>query len=129
MTIEPETLRLLHGTDDPIPELHPLRAGPVSLLLDGVDLRYLRSGSTELVRRVYVAVRDVDWDTVPGVVSGLEVEKEDDAFRVTFDVVHDRREVDFRWRGTITGEPSGRVEYVLDGVAGKGFPFNRIGIC
>ncbi|HET9241958.1 MAG TPA: hypothetical protein VFN99_00855, partial [Gaiella sp.] len=47
----------------------------------------------------------------------------------TFDVVHDRREVDFRWRGTITGEPSGRVEYVLDGVAGKGFPFNRIGIC
>jgi D-apionolactonase len=129
MTIAPESLRILHGTDAPIPELRPLRAGPVSLLLDGVDLRYLRSGGTELVRRVYVAVRDVDWDTVPGVVSGLEVEEEDDGFRVTFEVVHDRREIDFSWRGTITGEASGRVEYLLDGRARKGFPFNRIGIC
>ena len=61
----------------PSPEMRALRAGPVTMLLDGVDLRYLRIGGTELVRRVYAAVRDVDWDTVPGVVSGLEVEQRD----------------------------------------------------
>lgn len=129
MTVPTESLRLLHGTETGVPDLRPLRAGPVTLLLDGVDLRYLRIGDTELVRRVYVAVRDVDWDTVPGVVSGLEVDESDDAFRISFEVRHARREIDFGWRGSIVGDASGRVEYVLDGEAGQGFPFNRIGIC
>lgn len=129
MTASPQSLRLLHGTDAPVARLRTLRAGPVTLLLDGVDLRYLRIGGTELIRRVYVAVRDVDWDTVPGVVSGLEVEEEDRGFRVSFEVRHARREVDFAWRGTITGDASGRVEYALDGRAGEVCPHNRIGIC
>ena len=78
MTMTAERLRLLHGSAAPIAEMRPLRAGHMTMLLDGVDLRYLRLGDTELVRRVYVAVRDVDWDTVPGTVSGLEVEQADD---------------------------------------------------
>ena len=99
------------------------------MLLDGIDLRYLRIGGTELVRRVYAAVRDVDWDTVPGVVSGLEIEESDDGFRVEFDVRHARREVDFAWHGTIIGTDTGRIEYVFDGCAGAAFPFGRIGLC
>ena len=100
-TITPERLRLLHGTDAPLANMRLLHAGPATLLLDGVDLRYLRLGSIELVRRVYAAVRDRDWDTVPGAVSGVEVTDSDDGFRVEFDVRHARREVDFSWHGTI----------------------------
>lgn len=129
MTMTAERLRLLHGSAAPIAEMRPLRAGHMTMLLDGVDLRYLRLGDTELVRRVYVAVRDVDWDTVPGTVSGLEVEQADKSFRVDFDVRHARREIDFSWHGTITGEESGRVEVVLDGRAEDVLPYNRIGIC
>ena len=129
MTLTPDRLRLLHGTDAPFADMRLLRAGPATVLLDGVDLRYLRIGGTELVRRVYAAVRDVDWDTVPGVVSGLEIEESDDGFRVEFDVRHARREVDFAWHGTITGAVTGRVEYVFDGRAGAAFPFGRIGLC
>jgi len=55
--ISPDRLRLLHGSDAPIPEPRSLRAGPVTMLLDGVDLRYIRVGRTEIVRRVYAAVR------------------------------------------------------------------------
>ena len=129
MTLTPDRLRLLHGTDAPFADMRLLRAGPATVLLDGVDLRYLRIGGTELVRRVYAAVRDVDWDTVPGVVSGLEIEESDDGFRVEFDVRHARREVDFAWHGTITGRYTGRIEYVFDGCAGAAFPFGRIGLC
>src|SRR5512132_392388 len=128
-TIAPERLRLLHGTDAPLTELRLLRAGSVSLLLDGIDLRYLRIGGTELVRRVYTAVRDVDWDTVPAAVSGFELEEGDESFRVGFDARHMRGEIDFSWHGTITGDASGRVEYLFDGVAQSGFLYNRIVIC
>ena len=129
MSISHDRLRLLHGTDAPFSEMRTLRAGPVSMLLDGIDLRYLRIGGTELVRRIYPAVRDVDWDTVPGDVSGLELDESEDGFRLEFDARHARREVDFSWHGTITGDESGRVEFVFDGRAEKVCPYNRIGIC
>jgi D-apionolactonase len=122
-------LRLLHGTAEPFQELRPLRAGPVSLCLDGIDLRYLRVGGIELVRRIYTAVRDVNWDTVPGAVSNFRLEEQDAGFRAEFDVRHARGEVDFAWHGTIAGDESGRIEFVFDGRAEIGFPYNRIGIC
>jgi hypothetical protein len=129
MSTTPDRLRLLHGTEAPLPELRPLRAGPVSLLLDGIDLRYLRIGDTELVRRVYSAVRDVDWDTVPAEISGYEVDAADSGFRVEFDARHARGEIDFEWHGTIAGDASGRIEYLFDGRARSLSPYNRIGLC
>src|SRR3954462_15937875 len=128
MTLTPDRLRLLHGTDAPVADMRLLRAGPATVLLDGVDLRYLRIGGTELVRRVYAAVRDVDWDTVPGTVCGLEIEESDDSFRVEFDVRHARRELDCSWHGTIVGTDAGRIDYVFDGSALAAFPFARIGL-
>jgi D-apionolactonase len=128
-TLSPERLRLLHGSADPLPQMRALRAGPVSLLLDGIDLRYLRIGGTELVRRVYAAVRDVDWDTVPADVSNLELDEGADGFRLEFDARHARREIDFSWHGTIVGDSSGRVEVVFDGRANGPLPYNRIGLC
>ncbi len=129
MTMTPDRLRLLHGTDAPLSEMRTLRAGPVTMLLDGVDLRYLRIGGTELVRRVYTAVRDVDWDTVPCAISGFQVKEGDGGFRLEFDARHSRGEIDFSWRGTISGDASGRVEFVFDGQAAQLCPYNRIGIC
>ena len=57
---------LLHGSTEAPSEMRMLRAGPVTVLLDDVDLRYMRIGRTELVRRIYAAVRDRNWNTVPG---------------------------------------------------------------
>jgi hypothetical protein len=129
MTMPRDRLRLLHGTDEPLAEFRALQAGPVSLLLDGVDLRYLKIGGTELVRRLYTAVRDEDWDTVPGVVSGLTLDERPRGFRLEFDVRHARREMDFMWHGTVTGDESGRVEFLFAGRTEHDLAYNRIGIC
>lgn len=86
MSGDSERLRVLHGTAAPLAEPRPLRAGPVALLLDGIDLRYLRIGEREIVRRVYAAVRDIDWNTVPGIVSDLAIEEKPDSFHVEFEV-------------------------------------------
>ena len=129
MTISPDRLRLLHGTDAPFPELRVLRAGPARALLDGIDLRYVCIGRTELVRRIYVAVRDRNWNTIPGEVSGLEVDARDDSFDLHFSVRHRAHDIDFSWQGAISGDADGRITYGLDGVAERDLQYNRIGIC
>jgi hypothetical protein len=120
---------VLHGRDEPAQELVPLRAGPLTAMLDGVDLRYVRLGGIELVRRIYAAVRDQNWNTIPGVAAGCEIDARDDGFEVRFDVRHANDELDFSWRGTITGTADGRIVFSLDGEAGRDFPYNRIGFC
>jgi D-apionolactonase len=129
MTISLDHLRLLHGTDAPFPELRVLRAGPARALLDGIDLRYVSIGRTELVRRIYVAVRDRNWNTIPGEVSGLELEERDDSFELRFSVRHRSEDIDFSWDGAVSGAADGRISYGLDGVAERDLQYNRIGIC
>jgi hypothetical protein len=120
---------LLHGTTEAPREMPVLRAGSVTVLLDGVDLRYMRIGRTELVRRVYAAVRDRNWNTVPGTISGLEIDARDDSFDVRFHVRHTSGDVDFSWDGAISGDVAGRITLSFDGRAERDMEYNRIGLC
>jgi hypothetical protein len=128
-TMTSNRLRLLHGSDAPPPTLRVLRAGPARVVLDGIDLRYVSIARTELVRRIYVAVRDRNWNTIPGEVSGLELDARDDSFDLHFSVRHVAPDIDFSWQGAISGDPDGRITYSLEGVAGSDLQYNRIGIC
>ena len=94
-----------------------------------VDLRYVRLGRVELVRRIYAAVRDQNWNTIPGVVSDYDVDAREDSFTVRFAVRHTNPEIDFSWVGAIVGTPEGLITFSLDGNAGVEFVYNRIGFC
>lgn len=120
---------LLHGRDEPLQELRPLRAGPLCVMLDGVDLRYVRLGDLELVRRIYVAVRDRNWNTIPGEASEVVVREHQDSFDVRFRVRHTSRDTDFSWDGRIVGTADGRVTFRMDGWAERDMLYNRIGFC
>jgi hypothetical protein len=120
--------RAWHGTDQPPDQRRELVAGPLRVLLVGPDVRYVRFGSVELVQRVYVAVRDTAWNTVPGVLVGLEVLQRDDSFEVRFRQSHRLGDVDFEWQGTITGTAEGMLTYEMDGVPLTSFRHNKIGL-
>jgi D-apionolactonase len=120
---------LYYGEERPLPPQQSLRAGPLSLLFEGGDLRYLRWGDREILRRVYVAVRDRNWGTVPGSLANLQVQTTRDTFRISFDVEHRREEIDFAWMGTITGDAEGTIQFKMDGEARSTFLRNRIGFC
>lgn len=120
---------LVHGRDEPLQELRPLRAGPLRAMLDGVDLRYVRLGELELVRRIYVAVRDRNWNTIPGVASEVDVRELEDAFEVSFHVKHVSHDTAFWWEGTISGTADGRITFRMDGRAERDMLYNRIGFC
>ncbi len=117
------------GNARPAPPAQPLRAGPLTLVLDGVDLRYIRFGDRELLRRVYVAVRDRNWDTVPATLSNVLLDTSADAFTLSFAAAHRDGPIDFTWHGTITGHADGTVTYAMDGEARDTFLKNRIGFC
>ncbi len=120
---------LYYGKDEPLPEQTQLRAGPLSMIFEAGDLRYIRFGDHEILRRVYVAVRDHNWDTILPQLSNVQIERNGDVFRVTYDVENKQSEVDFFWQGTITGDANGTVTFSMDGEARSTFRRNRIGFC
>lgn len=107
----------------------PLAAGPLSLDLDDGGLRYVRLGEREILRRVYVAVRDGGWVTIPMSVVELDTKAGPDAFSVDLVAEHRKGPVHFRWKGAIRGDSHGTIRFEMDGEALSTFQRNRIGIC
>ena len=120
---------LHYGKDEPLPEQTQLCAGPLSMIFEAGDLRYIRFGDHEILRRVYVAIRDHNWDTILPQLSNVQIERNDDAFRITYNVTNRQADVDFFWQGTITGDANGTITFSMDSEARSTFRRNRIGFC
>jgi len=120
--------RLQCGLDDIAPRV-PLRAGPLTLQFGNGDLWYLRYGDLEVLRRVYAAVRDPGWATIPIALRDLVIADRGDSFRIRFSAVHRERGIHFEWQGEIEGGADGSVVFRMDGAARTTFLRNRIGIC
>jgi hypothetical protein len=120
---------LRRGKVEPPPVRIPLRAGPLSLVFEGGDLRYIRLGDREVLRRVYVAVRDRNWGTVPVVLLDMRVDVGSDSFSISYHAEHKQADIAFAWEGSITGDSAGTITCSMDGTARSTFLRNRIGFC
>jgi hypothetical protein len=120
---------LYYGSEEALPEQITLRAGPLVLVYDQGDLRNIRLGEREVLRRIYVAIRDRNWGTVAPTFSNLQKEISGDSFRISYEVVNKQADIDFFWNGTITGDPEGRITFAMEGRARSTFLRNRIGFC
>ncbi|MBV8706186.1 MAG: hypothetical protein JO028_03270, partial [Acidobacteriaceae bacterium] len=88
-----------------------VQAGPLSAQYRDGSLRHIRFGDREVLRQVYMAVRDRNWETVPALVFGEAVENGSDYFKIRFEAEHQSEEVHFVWSGTITGERDGSIRW------------------
>ena len=118
-----------YGRNDPPPDFRKLTAGPYKLEFENGDLRYLKYSGQELIRRIYVAIRDVNWNTIPAKISNLVVEPKEDRFHIEFDASHHDRNLRFVWHAEIDGREDGIIEYSMDGTAQSDFRYCRIGFC
>ncbi len=118
-----------YGVDEPLPERRLVRAGPLGGVLEKGDLRYISVGGEEVVRRIYVAVRDRNWGTIPARFTSYVVTQDDDGFSVKFMAEHVNDEVDFVWTGSLSGTADGVITCLLAGEARRTFLKNRIGFC
>jgi hypothetical protein len=92
-------------------------------------LRYIQFDDIEIVRGIYVAIRDKTWNTIPFDVSNLQIDAQPDHFSLSCSTRCKSNEIAFEWRCVVTGSNRGTVVYQFDGEAQKSFLRNRIGIC
>jgi D-apionolactonase len=118
-----------YGLQEPLPQRNDLRAGPLTAVLEGGDLRYVKLGADTVVLRLYAAIRDRNWNTIEPRFLSYELDQDDDGFAVRFVAENVSNDVDFEWQGSIAGTPDGVITATLDGVARKSFLKNRIGWC
>jgi hypothetical protein len=93
------------------------------------ELRYVKLGRREVVRRLYVAVRDRIWRTISPRLENARIDAHDDTFIIEFDAHHVEDEIDFFWRGSIVGDSLGKISFLMDGHARSTFWRGRIGFC
>jgi hypothetical protein len=105
--------------------------GELTAEIDGAELRYVRFGDVTLANRIYAAVRDRNWGTVPAQLVDATLNVRDDSFDLSFDARHvdGALGVDFSWHGEILGERDGTITLRFDGAANVDMEFNRIGWC
>ena len=81
----------------------------------------------EVVRGIFPAIRNRDWDTMDFQVSDFELDRGPDHFRIGY-----RAECiafPFHWRGELIGTTAGQINYRFAGEASGELLKNRIGLC
>ncbi len=106
-----------------------LHAGSLDLCFDAGDLRYIKFRGLEVIRRIYAAVRDQNWGTVPSQISDLKSEVSVDSFRIRYTSTHRQGDIHFVWQAEIAGGQDGTIRFTFDGEAKSTFLRNRIGFC
>lgn len=123
------TYELWYGRNEPPPPHTCLRAGPLAAIWEAGDLRGVRLEDLEVLRRVYVSVRDENWDTIPACMTNLSTDVRSDRFFISYDARNSSRKLDLQWHATITGEPDGTIALAMEGQATRDFSYCRIGFC
>jgi D-apionolactonase len=123
------TTILRYGRLEPLPKVHSLQAGPLSLVYEAGDLRYIKLADKEIIRRLYVAVRDQNWGTVTGIIHNEQVKQSEHSFEITYESLHQQGEIEFVWNALIRGEANGHISFEMKGEAKSAFLRNRIGFC
>lgn len=81
----------------------------------------------EILRGIFPAVRNQDWDTIPFTVSDLQLDVGEDHFRIAYRA--ECQSFPFHWRGEVIGNPQGQIRYHFAGEASGPLLKNRIGLC
>jgi hypothetical protein len=120
---------LWYGRDEEPGKREIVQAGGLTVELEGPQIRTVRAGDVEILRGVYMGVRDEQWGTVAGSLSGLELSRGEREFATSFEMTHRQLPLSFDWKGTIEGDRAGTITFQLYGVALTPFRYCRIGFC
>lgn len=117
----------LYGTAEPAPEERVLRAGPLSAILAGGNLRSIKVRGVEVVRGLYFLIRDSRWGTVVPELFDVRVEEAEGRFAVSFRARGTSDGGDLDWEGTIEGSAKDGLTFRCRGTPQADFATCRTG--
>jgi hypothetical protein len=112
-----------------------LSAGPIRCKLVDGELRYLKIGDTEIVRRVFFAVRTKTWDTLTPRISVSSIKTRPGSFELAFEAECERSAAGYdsdgaySWAAKVVGTNDGTITFTVTGIPQRDFETNRIGLC
>lgn len=124
----PSTALRLYGTDEAAAPVRALRAGPLSLELQGARLRHIRCGAHEIWHGLALVLRDADWGTPEPILETADVRAWADSFEahLTGHWTAPAR-VDFELH--IRGGTDGSIRFDAQALPQAELQLNRLGLC
>jgi D-apionolactonase len=120
---------IYYGSPTIQPSIVPLEAGPLSVIFQDGFLRSISCKNVEIAKRIYFALRDQYWNTIPGKIESLKIDSSVDSFLITFTCNYIHNDINFSCFAEISGSNKGKLEFYIKGVAKSTFLRNRIGFC
>jgi len=106
-----------------------LTAGELSMYYEDGFLRWITAGKNEILRMVYFAVRDKEWNTVAGKIINEKIERTKKNFIVSYEMLFEKDDIKMQWNAIIKGDPNNRIVFDIKGKALSTLKKNRIGFC
>lgn len=124
---DPSRAIRLYGTEEPPAEERLLKAGPLSVLFDGANLRDIRMHGEEVIRAISFVVRDKDWATLIPEIADLVIEEDRDRFGISYRAGVASKGETFDYEVAIEGTAAGVLIYSGRGKSSTGLLTNRAG--
>ena len=106
-----------------------LQAGPVQVRYETGFLRYLTVDEVEVLRMIYVAIRDHNWLTATLTFQDERITQTPDSFQIRYDWQIDDLGIRMAGQVMIQGDSDGTIAVDFYGKALSEFRKNRIGLC
>lgn len=105
-------------------------AGPITTTYENGFLRRISYGETEVLRMIYFALRDHNWNTLAGDINNEVIRIDDSGFRISYDYTNILGGEDvMEWKAEIEGRSDGTITFEIQGTALENFRKNRAGFC
>lgn len=114
---------LVFGTAEPVSPRRILTAGPLSVVLEGGQLRDIRWHGVLVLRGIAYLLRDANWGTMVVTLEAERIEPSSDRFAVNYLA----RASVLSYRARIEGTASGRLSFAATARAEGDFVTNRTG--
>lgn len=107
----------------------PLRAGPLTALYSNGDIRDVRLGETEVLRRIYPVFQDLNWTARPWLIDNERIDVGKEYFEIAYDLRGTFDAAPLSGSVAISGNAEGAIAFAIDLTAGASFWRNRLGLC
>jgi len=120
---------LWYGKNELLPKSTVLKAGKLELTYESGIIRNIKLGDHEVVRMIYVSVRDHNWATVIPTIRNEQIEEKEGGFTISYQSLFNQDDIQIDFKVRISGTDENTIVFDIEGEALSDFQTNRTGFC